>query len=127
MSTSKKNKKNSLSKFQFDWIQSWTQSYGVRLFVYSPIGLAFLVLVIGSVVGHNIYDSPPPTKYLDILGACVCIVASLTGLIQILIRDGQGFFWPVKGKAATFWGGVWMIVWWLVALAFAWDYFFGIP
>ena len=119
----KQQKGDKADRSSFLW--GWIQNYPTRLAVYFPVFAALAIVAIGTWIGSRIYHGNPSAKYEDIVFLLACIVASLTGWIQISLREAYGFIWPVRGKAAIIWGALWVAVCWGVALLALWDYFAG--
>ena len=108
-------------------LKSWVDNYPTRLAVYFPVFVTLAIVVLGTWIGTLIYHGNPSAKYVDIVFLLGCLSASATGWIQILLRDAQGFIWPVRGRAAQIWGGLWVAVCWGLALLLIWDFFVGSP
>ncbi len=106
-------------------LENWIENYPTRLGVYFPLFGALGVIVIGTWLGTLIYHAGPPAKYEDLVFFVACLVGSLTGWIQISLREVHGLILPVRGKAAVVWGGLWIAVWCGLALLALWDYFAG--
>ena len=91
--------------------------------VYFPVLMSGVIFVLGYVIGKEIYVIDPPRTYVGSILLSVVIVASLSGVIQILIEETPGWLWPVQGKTAILFGGIWIILFWFVGIFIIWEYF----
>jgi hypothetical protein len=82
--------------------------------------LAGLIFLIGSLIALRFYPNGAPLHFTGILLFVMSIVGSLSGLIQISIQEVPGFLFPIQGKAAIWFGIVWIIVFLFTAICAIW-------
>jgi hypothetical protein len=93
--------------------------------VYLPVLLAGVILIIGFMVGEQIYQEEDwPKSYAGIILLLMWLTASLSGFIQISIEEVPGTLLRIEGKAAVIFGILWIGIFWLLAGWTIWNYFF---
>ena len=88
--------------------------------VYLPVLLAGFIFLIGSLIVIQFYPNGAPSSFTGVLLLIMSIIASLSGLIQISIREVTGFPFRIQGRAAIWFGIVWIIVFGAVAICAIW-------
>src|SRR5687767_7577574 len=91
--------------------------------VYFPVLLSALVFLIGSLIAIQVYPDGAPFSFTGIILFITFFISGLTGFIQISIEEVPSFLFPVEGKAAIWFGILWIIIFWLMAICAVWYYF----
>jgi len=110
---------NPLSRFIF----RLSRYIKLNTIVYFPVLLSIVVFTIGFLIGKEIYPNNPPKHFVGTLFLTTVLIASLSGVIQIIVEEVPGMLWPVRGKIAVFIGILWIAFFWIVGVYVIWDYF----
>jgi hypothetical protein len=122
MSNNRSRKKvNSLSLF----VLNLTKYFRLGTIVYFPVLLSALVLLIGFLVGEQIYEnSTVPDRFIGTVFLIMSLTASVSGFIQIIIEEVPGLILPIQGRAAIIFGILWIAFFWSAGIYAIWYYFF---
>lgn len=90
--------------------------------IYFPVLLAVAVFVIGYLIGAEIYPGNLPKYFSGALLLTVMLIASLSGVLQIIVEEVPGLLLPVRGKFAVIIGILWIAFFWFVGILIIWDY-----
>jgi hypothetical protein len=90
--------------------------------VYFPVLLSGLVFLLGSLIAIKVFPKGAPLTFTGAFFFIMFFIASLSGFIQISTEEVPGFFFRLKGKAAIFFGILWISVFWFMGFWAIWYY-----
>lgn len=94
----------------------WLQRINIYLLVVAPILISLFLLSGFLFVGEKIYGKNIPEFYYAITGAVCIIVGSLSGMFQVIRKEGPGPFGnPVYGVWPVISGIILIIICWISA------------
>lgn len=96
----------------------WLRKTDIYWLVFLPL-VSSLILLSGLLfIGNEVYKGEISEVYYSVSGAICLIIASLSGVVQVIKREGVGIFGqPIYGLWPRILGGILVFIFWVIALA----------